>query len=73
LGGLVDRGYDRRKKSEGTWEKLRFRIGVRWLWIEKHGRDLLSRSEPITRSNAKGRRTSVYITASFSYTALVSA
>jgi hypothetical protein len=52
---------------------LRFKFGVRWLWIEKHGREILSRSDVITRSNSKGRRTSVYITALFSYAALVSA
>jgi hypothetical protein len=26
--------------SERVWKKLGFRIGVRWLWIEKPGREL---------------------------------
>jgi len=31
--------------SEPIWEKCRFRIEVRRLWIEKHGRELLSRPD----------------------------
>jgi hypothetical protein len=31
--------------SETLWENWRFRIGVRWLWIEKNRRELLSRAK----------------------------
>jgi hypothetical protein len=40
--------------SEQIWEKLRLRIGVRWLRIKKHGRELLSRSK-LKSCNAKRR------------------
>jgi hypothetical protein len=33
--------------SEQTWEKWRFRTGVRWLWIEMQIKELLSRPKPI--------------------------
>jgi hypothetical protein len=36
----VDRGEERRRMSKSFWEKRRFRIGVKWLWTEKHGREL---------------------------------
>jgi hypothetical protein len=29
------------------WEKCGFRIGVRWLWTEKHGGELLSRPDSL--------------------------
>jgi hypothetical protein len=29
--------------SEQIWEKLRFSIGVSWLWIENNGREVMSR------------------------------
>jgi hypothetical protein len=34
---------------ERMWGKRRFRFGVRWLWMEKHGRGLLGRSK-LTKS-----------------------
>ena len=37
---LVDIGEDRRMMTESIWEKRRFVIGVKWLWIEKYGREL---------------------------------
>ena len=39
-GELVDIDEDRRMMSERIWEKRRFVIGVKWLWIEKYGREL---------------------------------
>jgi len=42
--------------SEIICEECRFRIGVRWLWIEKHGRELLYRPVLIRSCGAKGRR-----------------
>jgi hypothetical protein len=41
--------------SEWIWEKLRFRIGIKWLWIEKHGRELLSRPKLTKICSAKRR------------------
>ena len=42
--------------SERIWEKWKFRIGVRGVWIEKHGRELLGRPKLIKGCSAKSRR-----------------
>jgi len=39
--------------SDGIWEERRFRIEERWLWIEKHWRELLSRPKFKNRCSAK--------------------
>ena len=39
--------------QSGVWEKLKFRIGIRWLWLEKHGTELLSRPKLKQSSSAK--------------------
>jgi hypothetical protein len=49
----VDRGEERRMMSERIWEKRRIRIAVKWLWIEKHGRELYSRLKPINNCSTK--------------------
>jgi len=36
----VDRGEERRMMSKRFREKRRFRIRVKWLWIENNGREL---------------------------------
>jgi hypothetical protein len=41
----VDRGEDRRMMSERIWEKRRFKIGVRWLWIEKAWRRIVEQAK----------------------------
>jgi hypothetical protein len=37
------------------FHEWRFRIGIRWLWIEKHGKELLSRPKLAKSCSAKRR------------------
>ena len=41
--------------SERIWGKRRLRTGVRWLWIENNGGELLSRSKLTNSCRAKRR------------------
>ena len=57
----VERSYCGNMTSERFWEKWGFRIGLRWLWIEKRGRELNKAHQSDTTQFNEGHSTLLHV------------